>query len=168
MVVEDPSDTGEPERILTEEEILELEQLPTSGTHSPSSDEVDTDDLEAEVEEAAGDYYRAAGLENWAYTYEHLDSETQSMFTREEWFQKNQYLADTYPAIYHILSVELDGSGDTIAEVEVRLTGEDGSTSIRNTYFVYEDGAWKHRFAQEEIDLFMPGVSFGEFVAARG
>jgi len=51
-----------------------------------------------------------------------------------------------------------------LAEVEVRLTGEDGSSSTRNTYFVYEDGSWKHRFAQEEIDLFEPGVSFEEWV----
>ncbi len=34
------------------------------------------------------------------------------------------------------------------------------------TYFVPEDGIWKHRFAQEEIDLFMAGVSFEESVAA--
>ena len=25
-----------------------------------------------------------------------------------------------------------------------------------NTYFVYEDGSWRHRFSQEEYELFMP------------
>ncbi len=61
--------------------------------------------------------------------------------------------------------MELDNSSQKpLAEVAVRLSGEDGSSSIRNTYFLFEDGAWKHRFAQEEIDLFEPGVSFEEWV----
>jgi hypothetical protein len=34
-------------------------------------------------------------------------------------------------------------------------------------YFVYEDGQWKHRFSEEENELFMPGVPFEEFVEAR-
>ena len=69
--------------------------------------------------------------------------------------------------IYNILSAEsLDTSGEPVVEVDVRLTGEDGSSSVRTTYFVYEDGMWKHRFGQEEYDLFMSGVPFDEFVAA--
>jgi hypothetical protein len=51
--------------------------------------------------------------------------------------------------------------------VAVRLTYADGSTSIRNTYFIYEDGEWKHRFSQEEYDLFMPDASYEEFLAAQ-
>jgi hypothetical protein len=43
---------------------------------------------------------------------------------------------------------------------------EDGSTSIRHTYFVLEDGEWKHRFAQEEKDLFKPGVPYEEWAEA--
>ena len=35
---------------------------------------------------------------------------------------------------------------------------------IRSTYFVFEDGGWLHRFAQEENDLFKLGVSFEEWV----
>jgi hypothetical protein len=33
------------------------------------------------------------------------------------------------------------------------LTATDGSTNVRNTYFVYEDGSWLHRFSAEEYDL---------------
>ena len=51
--------------------------------------------------------------------------------------------------------------------VAVRLTYADGSTSIRNTYFVFEDGSWKHRFSQEEYDLPMPDLSYEEFIAAQ-
>jgi hypothetical protein len=35
----------------------------------------------------------------------------------------------------------------------VVLTYADGSTFIRNTFFDFEDGEWKHRFSQEENDL---------------
>ncbi len=54
-----------------------------------------------------------------------------------------------------------------LAEVMARLTGEDGSSSIRTTYFVNEGGEWLHRFGQEENDLFEPGVPFDEWVDAR-
>ena len=126
------------------------------------------DDTETEAEEAAGDYYRAVGLEDWDYTYENLDSQTKRKFTEEEWRRKNQWFADNNSVIYHILSVELDStSSEPLAEVAVRLTSEDGSTSIRNTYFVFEGGSWKHHFSEEELELFMPGIPFEEFVEAR-
>jgi hypothetical protein len=64
--------------------------------------------------------------------------------------------------------VDLDASSaEPIAQVSLRLTYGDGSTSTRNTYFVYEDGEWKHRFSQEECDLFMPYDSYEEVVAAQ-
>lgn len=90
------------------------------------------------------------------------------MFTREEWFQKNQWLADQYPATLRSLDVEADLSSSTnLADVTVYRTFEDGSSVSRDTYFVFEDGEWLHRFVKEEIDLFMPGISFEEFVEAQ-
>ena len=97
-----------------------------------------------------------------------MDSEIQGRFTQEEWFRKNQWFADRNPEIYHILSVEEDEtSTEPVVEVDLRLTSVDGSSSTRTTYFILEDGEWLHRFRQERIDLFMPGVSFEGFVAAR-
>lgn len=123
---------------------------------------------QAEVEKAVGDYYHSAGAKDWDYTYDHLDSQTKQKFTKEEWKQKNQWFADNNPSDYRVLSAKLDNtSQEPLAEVAVRLTGEDGSTSTRNTYFVFEDGSWKHRFAQEEIDLFRPDLSYEEFVEAK-
>ncbi len=58
-------------------------------------------------------------------------------------------------------------SQEPLAEVAVRLTGEDGSSSLRETYFVYENGEWLHRFGQEEKDLYGPGVPFDEWVDAQ-
>jgi hypothetical protein len=91
---------------------------------------------------------------NWSYTYDHLDSETQSAYTEQEWFAKNDYLADTGAVTYTIESVKMDSSApETFAYVTVVLTATDGSTNVRNTYWVYENGAWKHRFSAEEYDL---------------
>ncbi len=70
--------------------------------------------------------------------------------------------------LYHIDAVERQGGTQgPIVEASLTLTYEDGSSSTRTTYFVYEDGEWKHRFSQEETDLFMPDASYEEFVAAR-
>jgi hypothetical protein len=134
--------------------------------------EVEADDPganpEAEAEEAAVDYYQAAGSEDWQYTYDYLDSETQTMFTEGEWFQKNQWFADADSTIYHIDSVEMESTSDEpVADVELSLTSEDGSSWTRTTYFVLEEGVWKHRFSQEETDHFMPGTPLDEFVAAH-
>ncbi len=49
----------------------------------------------------------------------------------------------------------------------VGLTYGEGLTSICNTYFVYEDGSWRHRFSQEEYELFMPDASYEEFVRGQ-
>jgi hypothetical protein len=145
--------------------------VPGSPYEAPTTTAVPAPDLldSAEVEEAAEDYYRAAGVGDWGYTYDHLDSETRSLFTREEWSQKNQWFLENAPAIYHIEGVNPDEASqeEPLAEVSVRLTGEDGSSSIRTTYFVREDGEWKHRFGQEEMDLFMPDASYEEFVQVQ-
>ena len=69
---------------------------------------------------------------------------------------------------YHIKLVErLSHSSGLAVGVSLRLTYEDGSSSTRSTYFVYEDGEWKHAFGQEEYDLFMPGIPYEEFVEAQ-
>ncbi len=67
--------------------------------------------------------------------------------------------------IYDIESVNInETSQELLAEVTVRLTGDDGSSSLRETYFVLENGPWLHRFGQEEKDLFGPGVPYEEWV----
>ena len=127
-----------------------------------------TEEIEAEAREAAEEYYRAAGAEDWDYTYDHLDAETKSRFRREEWFKKNQWFADNGEVIYRIESVErLGTSSGLVVGVSLRLTYEDGSSSTRGTYFVYEDGEWKHAFGREEYDVFMPAVPYEKFVKAQ-
>ena len=120
-------------------------------SRSNTADSQPDQQVEDQVRAAAETYYEAAASRNWGYTYDHLDSETQSAFTEDEWFAKNDWLADNGSATYTIQSIEMD---DSIANVAILLTFEDGSTTLRNTYFVYEDGSWKHRFGSEEYELF--------------
>lgn len=119
-----------------------------------------------DVEETAGGYYRAAGVENWSYTYDNLDSGTQSMFA-EEWLQKNQWLSNNGTTIYHIESVRLDGASPT-------RCGGGGEADRRGRSFLDPSSVLRLRgrlmgtqIWSEEIDLFMPGTSYEEFVAAR-
>jgi hypothetical protein len=123
---------------------------------------------EAEVEEAVRDYYWAVDREDWSYTYDNLDSQTQVMFTKEEWYLKNQWFADHEGL--ELASMEVDvviDLGGVGAEVTVRRTFEDGTSIDRDTYFVLEDGGWKHRFTEEEKEIFVPDASYEEFVAAQ-
>jgi len=93
---------------------------------------------------------------------------TQALFTEDEWFAKNQWFADNGSVIYNIDSAESVGTdGEQVVEVTLTLTYGDGTSSTRTTYFVQEDGTWQHRFGQEEYDLFMPELSYEEFVAAQ-
>ena len=48
-----------------------------------------------------------------------------------------------------------------------RITLEDGLSFVRDTFFVFEGGEWKHRFGEEVYGSSMPGVPFEEFVEAQ-
>ena len=144
-------------------EVSSGQSASTEGTttEGATTSEGDPTTYEAEAEAAATAYYQAAGLEDWAYTYDHLDSETQNLFTEEEWARKNQYYWDLNPTVYDILSVaSVAGTELPTTEVAVRVTGQDGTSFVRTTYWVLEDEEWLHRFSQEEIDSFTPGVPF--------
>jgi hypothetical protein len=123
---------------------------------------------ETELIEAAEDYYQAVDQEDWAYTYDNLDSQTQSMFTEEEWYAKNQWYADNEGLELSSINVVVNGpTSEPMVTVTIYRTFEDGTSITRDTLFVSEGGLWKHRFSQEEIGIFMPGVPYERFVAAQ-
>ena len=49
----------------------------------------------------------------------------------------------------------------------VYRTFANGTSIARDTYFVLEGEEWKHRFSQEEVDIFMPGTPYEDFVSAQ-
>ena len=139
------------------------------STGSSQPEQSQAPQAEDQARAAAEAYYEAVSARSWGYTYDHLDSETRSAYTEQEWFAKNKYLADTGAVTYTIQSVEMDSSApETFAYVTVVLTATDGSTNVRNTYFVYEDGSWLHRFSPEEYDLLASAPTASVSASADG
>ncbi|WP_166177178.1 DUF4352 domain-containing protein [Rubrobacter tropicus] len=121
---------------------------------------------ETEVAGAAEDYYQAVDREDWAYTYANLDAATRALYPEDEWYLKNQYFADTEGLKLSTIDVVVENStSDPEVGVTVYRTFKDGTSINRYTLFVQEDGAWKHRFTEEENAIFEPGVPYEEFVA---
>jgi len=113
------------------------------------------DESEVALRSAIEDYYEAVDRGEWSYTYSHLDSETQEKFTEKEWRRQNERLTSTQHT--NVLGVDIDQevtSTEPVGVTVYRLL-PDGSCLVRDTYFIYEDGSWKHRFGEEERDIFM-------------
>lgn len=144
------------------------EQVLSTMVSVPQSDEPSSNPVgsEASLRQAVKDYYEAVDREDWKYTYDQLDSQTRQRFTETEWRQKNQYYASNYPLQQSSPTIGSKVS-PTLVNVVVNQTFKNGTSQSRDTYFVYEDGSWKHRFSDEEIDLFMAGTSFEQFKNAR-
>ena len=125
--------------------------------------------VEEKVRQAVRDYYDAVDRQNWAYTYDNLDSRSQEMFTEEEWYRKNQWFADreNLKLASVEVSVENLNPSDILSRVDVYRTFENGTAIDRNTVFVYEDGAWKHRLVGNELVFFRPDATYEEFVEAQ-
>ena len=135
-------------------------------TPEPTSSIPPTSDTE--VAEAAEDYYQAVDREDWAYTYANLDAATRALYPEDEWYLKNQYFADTEGLELSTIEVVVENSAsDPEVGVTVYRTFKDGTSIDRYTLFVQEDGAWKHRFTEEENAIFQPGVPYEAFVASQ-
>jgi hypothetical protein len=143
----------------------------TSGTTSPLSGATvapaEDSNLEDELRAAVTDYYKAVDRQDWNYTYDNLDSQTKQKYTRDEYVQKNRYLDNIDPLAQSSPSIVSEVSTSSPVKVELTQTFRSGLTKSRTTYFVWEDGAWKHRFSQQDDDIFLPDASYGEFVRAK-
>ena len=136
---------------------------PTPPSSSPSSSPSSEEKLRAAVRT----YYEAVDREDWSYTWDNLDSQTQGKFASEnEWIRRNRFFAEQCPVGQSAPKIEAVSSSE--ADVSVTLTFKGCDTKVRDTSFVYEDGAWKHRFLKEELDLFLPDESYEEFARANG
>src|SRR5215218_10304816 len=138
----------------------------SSPSPAPASTKRQGQDQQEEASEeslrrAVEDYYEAVDRGDWDYTYTNLDSQSRQMFTREEWSLKNQYFANN--GSLNLSSFDITEISPSGTEATVSL----GPPYSRDTYFIYEDGSWKHRLSGEEINLFMPGVSFEDFVKTQ-
>jgi hypothetical protein len=112
-----------------------------------------------ELRTAVETYYKAVDDKDWNYTYDNLDSKTKQMFTKDEWIEKNQYFDGQCPIEHSRPAIGSEDAPNQV-NVSVTLTFTGCDPKYRNTAFVYEDGTWKHRFLDEELDTFKPGVPF--------
>lgn len=125
-----------------------------------------SEEAEPEIRDAVVDYYEAVDREDWTRTYELLDSQSQTLLADEEWFERNQVISSAESIFLDSMDVEVTDltSTGTFADVNVYRTFTDGTVIDRDTYFVYEDGRWKHRLTEEEVGFFRPDLTYDEFV----
>lgn len=141
--------------------------LPTPAAQPEKHSSGSSSEQEAKLKQAVQSYYQAVDREDWTYTYNHLDSQTRQLFTKDEWRRKNQWIVDNGHQGLSSLTVNTNSLFGNVAYVTVDRTFTDGSSSVLDTDFVYEEGSWKHRFSKEELNLFMPGTPYKKFVAAQ-
>lgn len=134
---------------------------------SPSSSPSPSSSSEEKLRAAVRDYYAAVDRQDWNYAYDNNDSQTKRKYTKDEYVQKNRYLADVDPLAQSSPVVTSGISTSSPVEVTLNQTFESGVTRSRVTYFVQENGAWKHRFSQEDDAVFLPDASYDEFVRAK-
>jgi hypothetical protein len=138
------------------------EQVLSTMVSVPQSEKPDGENSggsEADLRRAVTDYYEAVERKDWNYTYDNLDSETRQSFTRSEWIRKNQDFDNADPLVRSTPQTIGEVSTSSPVEVTLAQTFGSGTTGSRTTYFVWEDGSWKHRFSQEEYDLFLADSS---------
>ena len=140
------------------ERLAELEEKVDEGPRQETTDqelseepEQDAGSAEEQALQAARDYYAAAAAGDYGFTYDALASSAQSQFSEEDWVEANTELGSD-AASYDVYSADM--VNDATAEVGLTVNLPDGSSDVRNTLFVYQDGEWKHELTQTEYDLF--------------
>jgi flagellar biosynthesis GTPase FlhF len=110
---------------------------------------------EAEVINAAIEYYQYAEIGDYDTTYNLLSYEDQSYYTRDEWIASNTAL-DSAAGEFVVTDAYPDDIGLGVPTYAVTLTVymTDGSSFNRTTYFVNEGGYWAHYLNDEEVNMF--------------
>jgi hypothetical protein len=110
---------------------------------------------EAEVINAAIEYYQYAEIGDYDTTYNLLSYDDQSYYTRDEWVASNTTL-DSAAGEFVVTDAYPDdlGLGVPTYAVTVVVYAGDGSSFNRTTYFVNEGGYWAHYLSTEEVGMF--------------
>jgi hypothetical protein len=109
---------------------------------------------EAEVINAAIEYYQYAEIGDYDTTYNLLSYEDQSYYTRDEWIASNTVL-DSAAGEFVVTDAYPDDLGLGIPTYAVTVTVYTPNGSFnRTTYFVNEGGYWAHFLSTEEVGMF--------------
>ena len=140
-----------------------IENASTSPSQAPEGVVVVSSDFntaaasaeEAEVINAAIDYYQYAEVGDYDTTYNLLSYEDQNYYTRDQWIESNTVL-DSAAGEFVVTDAYPDNIGLGVPTYAVTLTVylPDGSSFNRTTYFVNEGGYWAHYLNDEEVNMF--------------
>lgn len=111
---------------------------------------------EAQVLDAAINYYQFAEIGDYSSTYNLLSTSDQSFYTLAGWVESNTNL-DSAAAEFVVTDAYPEDAGAGYPSYAVQLTAylPDGSSFDRKTYFIDEgDGYWAHWLTTEETDMF--------------
>jgi hypothetical protein len=111
---------------------------------------------EAEVINAAIEYYQYAEVGYYYSTYSLLSYEDQNYYTEDQWVASNNVL-DSAAGEFVVTDAYPDdlGLGVPTYAVTVTVYAGDGSSFNRTTYFIDEGGGyWAHYLNEEEINMF--------------
>jgi hypothetical protein len=111
---------------------------------------------EAEVINAAIEYYQYAEIGDYYATYSLLSYEDQNYYTEDQWIAANTDL-DSAAGEFVVTAAYPDDLGLGVPTYAVTLTVyvADGSSFDRTTYFIDEgNGYWAHYLSGEEVDMF--------------
>lgn len=150
----DPSDTS------TDTSIENSSTSPSQATEgivvvSPDFNTTAATTEEAEVINAAIEYYQYAEVGDYYATYSLLSYEDQTLYTEDEWVTSNTVL-DSAAGEFVVTDAYPDdrGLGAPTYAVTVTVYSPDGSSFHRTTYFVNEGGYWAHYLSTEEVNMF--------------
>lgn len=151
----DPSDTS------TDTSIENSSTSPSQATEgivvvSPDFNTTAATTEEAEVINAAIEYYEYAEVGDYYATYSLLSYEDQTLYTEDEWVTSNTVL-DSAAGEFVVTDAYPDdqGLGAPTYAVTVTVYSPDGSSFDRTTYFVNEGGGyWAHYLSSEEVSMF--------------
>ncbi len=116
---------------------------------------------EAEVINAAIEYYQYAEVGDYYSTYFLLSYEDQNYYTEDQWVEANNVL-DSAAGEFVVTDAYPDDIGLGVPTYAVTLTVylPDGSSFNRTTYFVDEGaGFWAHYLSGEETNMFDDALS---------
>lgn len=109
---------------------------------------------EAEVINAAIEYYQYAEIGDYYSTYSLLSYEDQNYYTQDEWATSNNVL-DSAAGEFVVTDAYPDDIGLGVPTYAVTVTVyADDSSFNRTTYFVNEGGYWAHYLNEEEVNMF--------------
>ncbi len=125
---------------------------PSSPSSQATSQGQSTSTVASSVDSFVSSYYEAVGREDWSTTYFMLDSESQAVFTEDEWIQK-QIARNTAASPPPLASAAVNSTTQlgTDQSANVTLSYDDGSQETIDIVVRSEGGDYKRHLTADEI-----------------